>query len=432
MLSVEENDILTRTDADTPMGEYFRRFWQPVALCQELLEPDGEPLRVTILGEQLVAFRDTEGRVGLMDRRCPHRGADMFFGRNEECGLRCVYHGWKFDVDGKAVELPNIPPGVRHHQSVRIKTYPTREFGGIVWTYMGPQMPEIPDVPRLEFGLVDDARRYVMKQRIECNWAQAMEGDLDTSHFSFLHMPAPNVETTENRDANSPNRHLYWMRRDGRPKFDVLDHEVGFVAGGARATDDEGELYWRMTQFMLPSHGTGPATVPGETYYGFTLIPIDDQSCWMYCYAWNPERDLHQTELDKFKVGHGIIAEIDGEYMPLRNRSNDYGIDRDAQRSETYTGVRGTAEQDIMIQQSQGPIADRTRETLTATDAAIVKFRRLLIDAARDLFESGIEPVAPFLHHAYRTRPGAWVASSNKELGEVLVERFGHERGLVI
>ena len=154
MLSAEENDILTRTDADTPMGEYFRRFWQPVALCQELLEPDGEPLRVNILGEQLVAFRDTEGRVGLMDRRCPHRGADMFFGRNEECGLRCVYHGWKFDVDGKAVELPNIPPGVRHHQSVRIKTYPTREFGGIVWTYMGPQMPEIPDVPRLEFGLV--------------------------------------------------------------------------------------------------------------------------------------------------------------------------------------------------------------------------------------------------------------------------------------
>ena len=431
MLTAEENAILTKTDADTPMGEYFRRYWQPIALSEELPEPDSDPLRVTVMGEELVAFRDTNGCVGLMDRRCPHRGADLFFGRNEECGLRCVYHGWKFDIEGNAVDLPNVPPGVRHHQTMRIKTYPTREYGDVVWAYMGPTMPELPDVPRLEFGLVNASRRYVMKQLVECNWAQAMEGDLDTSHFSFLHMPSPNVETTENRDANSPNRHLEWMRRDGRPKFDLLDHEVGFVAGGARATDDEGELYWRMTQFMLPSHGTGPARVPGETYYGFTLVPVNDTSCWMYCYAWNPERDLQKAELDKFKIGHGIIAEIDSEYMPVRNKSNDYGIERSVQRRETYTGVKGTAEQDIMIQQSQGFVADRTRETLTATDAAIVRFRRLLIESARDLFESGLAPEAPYLHEAYRTRPGAWVTSSDKELDEVLVERFGNARGLV-
>ena len=431
MLTAEENAILTETDADTPMGEYFRRYWQPIALSEELPEPDSDPLRVTVMGEELVAFRDTNGRVGLMDKRCPHRGADLFFGRNEECGLRCVYHGWKFDVDGNAVDLPNVPPGVRHHQTMRIKTYPTREYGDVVWAYMGPTMPELPEVPRLEFGLVHASRRYVMKQFVECNWAQAMEGDLDTSHFSFLHMPAPNVETTENRDANSPNRHLEWMRRDGRPKFDLLGHEVGFVAGGARVTDHEGELYWRMTQFMLPSHGTGPATVPGETYYGFTLFPVEDTSCWMYCYAWNPERDLQQAELDKFKIGHGIIAEIDSEYMPVRNKSNDYGIDRSVQRRETYTGVKGTAEQDIMIQQSQGFVADRTQETLTATDAAIVRFRRLLIESARELFESGLEPEPPYLHEAYRTRPGALVTSSDKELDEVLVERFGNARGLV-
>ena len=315
MLTAEENDILTQTDAGMPMGEYFRRFWQPVALSEELPDPDGEPLRVTVMGEHLVAFRDTEGRIGLMDRVCPHRGADMFFGRNEECGLRCVYHGWKFDVNGKAMDLPNVPPGVRHHETVRIKTYPTREFGQIIWAYMGPQNGKMPDVPKMEFGLMSDEKCYVMKQMLECNWAQAMEGDLDTSHFSFLHMPAPHVQTTENKDANSPNRHLEWMRRDGRPKFDILDHDVGFVVGGARATDEDNELYWRMTQFMLPSHGTGPATVPGETYYGFTLVPIDDHSCWMYCYAWNPERDLRKEEREKFLKGHGIIAEIGPDYM---------------------------------------------------------------------------------------------------------------------
>jgi len=431
MLTDEENAILTETDAEMPMGEYFRRFWQPVALSEELEERDGAPIRVTVMGEDLVAFRDTEDRIGLMDRVCPHRGADLYFGRNEECGLRCVYHGWKFDVNGKAIDLPNVPPGVRHHETVRIKTYPTREFGDIVWAYMGPTTDDMPEVPTLEFGLISDSKRLVMKQKVECNWVQAMEGDLDTSHFSFLHMPAPHIETVENKDVNSPNRHLEWMRRDGRPKFDLLDHEVGFVAGGARATDDDGELYWRMTQFMLPSHGTGPATVPGETYYGFTLVPIDDHSCWMYCYAWNPERDLHDAERAKLREGHGIMAKVGPDYMPVRNRANEYQIDRNRQRNETYTGVIGTAEQDIMVQQSQGLIADRTRENLTATDAAIVRFRRLLIEGALALDEQGVEPDAPRRHDAYRTRPGAWVATSDKELSEVLIERFGHERGLI-
>ena len=158
MLTTEENDMLTQTEADTPMGEYFRRFWQPVALSEELPEPDGPPLRVTVMGEEMVAFRDTEGRIGLVDSRCPHRGANLFFGRNEECGLRCVYHGWKFDVTGKAVDLPNVPPGVRHHDTMRIKAYPTREFGDMVWAYMGPATDQMPEIPRLEFGLVADSK----------------------------------------------------------------------------------------------------------------------------------------------------------------------------------------------------------------------------------------------------------------------------------
>jgi len=429
MLSAADNDTLTLTGAPTPMGQYFRRFWQPVALSSELPEADGPPLRLTVLGEDLVAFRDSEGRVGVFDRRCPHRGADMYYGRNEECGLRCVYHGWKFDVAGKAVELPNIPAGARHHDTMRIKAYPTREYGEIVWAWMGPA-ERMPEVPRLEFGLLPAANRYVMKQLIECNWAQVMEGDLDTSHFSFLHMPAPSVPSNENPDAPADARRLRWIRQDPMPRFQILDHDVGFVVGGARKADEEG-IYWRMTQFMLPSHGTGPSTLPGETYYGFTVVPITDHKSWIYCYGWNPDREIGTEERAKLRKGHGIIAEVGPDHIPLRNRSNDFQIDRGVQKSQTFTGVKGLAEQDLMIQQSQGFIADRTRENLTATDAAVVRFRRTVLSAAKAL-AAGEEPSAPWNPEAYCTRPGSWFAAEGTDFEEVLLERFGDRRGRVL
>lgn len=428
MLSAEDNDLLTRTGAGTPMGAYFRRFWQPVALSEELAAPDGPPIRIEVMGEALVAFRDTKGSIGVFDARCPHRGADLFFGRNEECGLRCVYHGWKFDVTGKAVDLPNVPPGARHHDTARAKAYPAREYGGIVWAWLGPP-DAVPEMPRLEYGLMPPERRYVSKQLIECNWAQVMEGDLDTSHFSFLHMPAPSVPSNENPDAPADARRLRWIRNDPMPKFQILDHEVGFVVGGARSADEEG-VYWRMTQFMLPSHGTGPSTMPGETYFGFTVAPITDTASWIYVYAWNPEREIGPEERAKFRKGHGIIAETGPGYVPLRNRSNDFEIDRTVQKTGTFTGVKGLAEQDLMIQQSQGFIADRTRETLTATDAAVVKFRRTLLAGAKAL-AAGEEPEAPWRPDAYCTRPGSWFAAEGTDFEDVLVERFGDSRGRV-
>ena len=429
MLSREDNDCLTQTDAATPMGEYFRRFWQPVALTEELPEADGAPIRVTIMGEEMVAFRDTEGRVGFIDARCPHRGAHMYFGRNEECGLRCVYHGWKFDVTGKAVDLPNVPPGRALHDTVRIKSYPTREYGDIVWAYMGPETEHLPEMPMLEFGQVDADHRYVMKQRMECNWAQIMEGDLDTSHFSFLHMPAPSVASNENPDAPADQRRLRWIRNDPIPQFELLEHEVGFVVGGARKADGE-DLYWRITQYMLPAHGTGPSTFPGETYFGFTLAPITDESCWIYTYAWNPERPIGAEERAKMKAGHGIMCEVDENYVPLRNPGNDFQIDRDAQKSKTYSGVKGLAEQDAMIQYSQGRIADRTREVLTTTDAAVVRFRSMVLDGAKAL-ASGQEPDAPRLPEAFRTRPGSWIAGKGRTFEDVMLERFSDPLGRV-
>ncbi|MEM7253338.1 MAG: Rieske 2Fe-2S domain-containing protein [Pseudomonadota bacterium] len=430
MLTREDNELLTRTDPGTGMGEFFRRFWQPVALSRELAEPDCPPIRVTVMGEELVAFRDTRGRVGLVDARCPHRGAHLFYGRNEECGLRCVYHGWKFDVQGRAVDLPNVPPGARYHDEMRIKAYPTQEFGDLVWAYMGSLSREtVPALPELEFALLPPSHRYVTKKLQECNWAQTIEGGLDTSHFSFLHMPAPSVPSNENPDAPADARRLRWIRNDPTPQFHLHQHEAGFVIGGARAADGEG-TYWRITQYMMPAYGTGPSTLPGETYFGYTLVPITDECCWMYTYAWNPDREIDAAEREKFDAGHGIISEVDAQFVPLRNKANDYMLDRHAQKHVSYSGVRGLAEQDAMIQESQGLIVDRTREHLTATDAAVVRFRRVMLDGAKAL-AAGEEPAAPWSPHAYRNRPGSWIAADMTAFEDVMIERFGDPLGRV-
>ncbi|HEX6209452.1 MAG TPA: Rieske 2Fe-2S domain-containing protein, partial [Methylomirabilota bacterium] len=236
MLSAEDNDLLTRTGAHTPMGAFFRRFWLPVLLAQELPEPDGPPVRVKLLGEDLVAFRDTEGRVGLLDPRCPHRGASLFFGRNEACGLRCAYHGWKFDVHGRCVDMPTMPPGSGFRDRLRTGAYPTREWGDVVWAYLGPPAVE-PALPQLEFALVPPSHRFVSKKLQQCNWAQACEGALDTAHFSFLHMPVWSgdeaIDAAVSR-SSVDRRRTRWMRDDPRPEFEVVPHDVGFVAGAAR------------------------------------------------------------------------------------------------------------------------------------------------------------------------------------------------------
>ncbi|MGV3655173.1 MAG: Rieske 2Fe-2S domain-containing protein [Noviherbaspirillum sp.] len=432
MLSAADNEMLTRTGPETPMGQFFRRFWQPVALSRQLPENDGAPLRVTIMGEELVAFRSTDGRVGLVSAKCPHRGANLYFGRNEENGIRCVFHGWKFDVEGKALELPNVPPGSQYHKTMRVKSYPTREYGEIVWAYMGPQEEgsELPGVPQLEFGALPASHRYVTKKLQECNWAQSLEGALDTSHFSFLHMPAPVVPSNANPDAPADEKRLRWIREDPIPQFSILEHEVGFVVGGARRADGE-TRYWRTAQFALPSHSTTPSTLPGETHFGYTWVPIDDHHCWIYTYAWNPERPFTEQEVAQFRGGHGVIAEVDENYIPLRNRSNEYLLDRGMQKTVNFTGVRGVAEQDAMVQDSQGWIADRTVEHLAASDAAVVRFRRKVLEGAKALL-AGTEPKAPYLHESYKRRSGSWIAAEGTSFEQVMLERFGHPAGLVV
>ena len=432
MLSAKDNELLTRSGPGTPMGEFLRRFWQPVALSQELPGPDGDPVRVAIMNEDLLAFRDSSGRIGLVSPRCPHRGADLYYGRNEEAGLRCAYHGWKFDVQGKCLETPTIASDAAYREKVCLTSYPTREWGDFVWAWLGPR-DVVPALPHLEFALLPAEHRVVQKKLQECNWAQSIEGGLDTAHFSFLHMPAPSVPLGQTAgtitQANADQQRLAWMRNDPMPKFVVREHDAGFVAGAARQTDGP-QLYWRISQFMQPNHSLAPNALKGETYQGQTWVPIDDHSCWIYCYAWNPERALTAAEREKISAGHGVFAALGPGHVPLRNRGNDYLLDRSEQRRASFTGVKGVAEQDAMIQDSQGLIADRTREHLGPTDAAVVRFRRQVLAGAKAL-QQGQAPRAAGQCEAYRLRGGSAVFEASVPFDEVMRERFGDVDGRV-
>jgi phthalate 4,5-dioxygenase len=430
MFSAADNELLVRTDAGTPMGEYFRRFWLPVALSREVGERDGTPLKLMVMGEELLAFRDSNGRVGVIEPRCAHRGAHLYFGRNEDCGLRCIYHGWKYDVEGRCVDMPNVPAGAAYHGKIAIKAYPVREFGDLIWAYLGPREAMPAEVPQIEFGMLPAARRYVTKRLIECNWAQSMEGALDTAHFSFLHMPAPGNRANENPNVAADERRMRWLRDDPLPAFSLVEHDVGYVVGGSRRADD-GELYWRITQFMLPSHSVTPSAMPDEVYYGYTWTPIDDTKCWCYVYAWHPGRDLTADERARFdRGGYGQLAALGPGYVPLRNKGNDYLIDRVAQKTRSFTGIDGIAEQDQMAQESQGEIVDRTREHLTATDMAIVRFRRLMLDGARALAR-GEAPAAAHNAAGYRLRSGGAVVDGKLDFEQVMRQRFGDAIGRV-
>ena len=429
MLTTADNELLVRTGPATVMGEYFRRYWLPVALSREMPAPDSPPIRVKVMGEELVAFRDTKGRVGLIEPRCAHRGSSLFFGRNEECGLRCVHHGWKYDVDGKCVDMPNVEPDAGMRGKISIKAYPTRESGELVWAYFGPR-EVMPELPRLEHGMLPASQRYVTKRLQHCNWAQSMDGALDTAHFSFLHMPSPKRATNADATVAADENRIRWLRNDPMPQFTIREHEVGFVVGGSRKADGEA-LYWRITQFMLPSHSITPSAMPGEVYYGYSWVPVDDESCWIYIYGWHPDRPITKDERAKFdKGGYGQFAELGLGYVPLRNRSNDYLIDREAQKNLSFTGIRGIAEQDTMAQESQGLIADRTREHLTATDVAVVHFRRLMLKEAKAL-RGGKEPAAAARHESYCLRSGGAVLSSGLSFEQVMMQRFGSVTGKV-
>ncbi|MBL8551618.1 MAG: Rieske 2Fe-2S domain-containing protein [Hyphomonadaceae bacterium] len=388
MLSVEDNERLTRVGPGTPGGAFLRRYWQPACLSQELPEHDGPPVRVRLLGEDLLAFRNTAGAVGLVDAYCPHRRAPLFFGRNEECGLRCVYHGWKFDTKGDCVDMPSEPADTRLQAKVKLKAYPTVERGGVVWAYLGPPEKQ-PAPPNYEWLRAAPTHRYVSKTFQHSNYLQALEGGLDMSHSSFLHNERLG-DTTETRN------------RDRTPRAELEATDYGYWYATVRRIDPE-RNYVRFNHFIMP-HGNvfGAFTSPtGERLNaarvdGKFWAPIDDEHT--HVYNWSCAYDAHTAltpedwEACEAFCGRGTDDLVDGTFRLKKNLANDYLIDRQRQKARSFTGIEGLNTQDFALQEGMGPIVDRSQEHLGTSDRAIVLMRRLLRDNIAAV-ERGEDPV---------------------------------------
>jgi phenylpropionate dioxygenase-like ring-hydroxylating dioxygenase large terminal subunit len=392
MLTREENELVTKTGPGTPMGEAMRRYWIPALLARELPEPDCPPVRVQLLGEPLVAFRDTQGRIGLLDEFCPHRGVSLWLGRNEEAGLRCVYHGWKFDVAGTCVDQMNEPAENCFAHKIRTTAYPTVEMGGVIWAYMGPK-EKVPPPPQFEWTQVPESHRHVSKVIEECNWLQALEGGIDTSHAPILHRA---ISTATNR-AGIPL--LGPFVRGGAPTLEVDVTDYGYRYAGIRPLE-EGQTYVRAYHYVMPFTQIRPQQIGRRRdgrdrtmIAGHFWVPMDDDNCmvwnWMYSFGEEPLNDEDRLERGN---GNGPDHVDQQTFRSFRNQGNNWRIDRQVQRTETFSGIDGINTQDRAVQESMGPIVDRSKEHLGPADRAIIMMRRLLLQAIKTVRDGGDPP----------------------------------------
>ena len=383
MLTYEENDLLCRVEGKAPMGQLMRRHWTPVCLIEEVSEPDGAPVKAQLFGEDLVVFRDTEGRVGVMDEYCPHRRVSLVFGRNENCGLRCLYHGWKMDVEGNIVERvsePVIPISSTNAAPPKHLAYPTQEWGGFVWAYLGP--PEtLPAFEPPAWAPTADTRVTIAKVIIDCNWAQILEGAIDSAHSSSLHssdMVPARVDSAKATDS-------MWLRpsTDKAPRMQIERGSYGFRYAAIRRpiTNAAANDYVRSTVFVAPA----TALIPPNNLYNVANInvPMDDTHTAFYFMAWGHPSQTPDTDIWRKFLGQQLGPDLDNTYRPLRNRANMFWQDRQAMKAGNFTGITGFPNQDIAMWLTMGPIADRTHERLGASDLAIVEFRKQMLQAVQ-------------------------------------------------
>ncbi len=410
MLTREENELLTRTGPGTPAGELWRRFWVPALMDWELPEPDCPPVRVKLLGEDLVAWRDSTGKVGLIAANCPHRGASLFFGRNEEQGLRCVYHGWKFDTSGACLDMPNEPPESNFKHKIKATAYPTHEAGGVIWTYMGPagETPGqagaptlhagVPDFPKLGWTLLPEDHRYVSKFHVECNYLQATEGDIDNSHVPFAHGSVNPDRSLSFLDrvrrtkvTITGQEEVSFYTKDLHPRGIIIDKDYGILMGWRR---DIGDKYsWHINHWFLP-HSTVMAAAPPDSLLSNLRVPMDDENSWQFRIRWNPYRPLGAEEVRSYREDGLFFPDlVPGTFRCKENIDNDYLIDRELQRTRSVTGIKSQTQQDRAVNETMGRIYDRTKEHLGTADAVIIAMRRRMVKAVRDL-QQGREPYA--------------------------------------
>ena len=401
MLSREDNALLTRVDRGTPMGDTMRRYWIPALLGWELPAPDCPPVRVKLLGEDLVAFRDTQGRVGLLDEFCPHRRASLFLGRNEECGLRCVYHGWKFDADGRCVDMMNEAESFAH--KIHTTSYPTVEVGGIVWAYMGPADLR-PALPLFAWTQAPETHRHVSKVIQESNWLQGLEGGIDTSHAPILHRVIGKDSKRPGFKTKDP------FVRGKAPTLEVDVTDYGYCYAGIRPLD-EADLHVRAYHFILPFHQIRPSrTEDVPLVAGHIWVPMDDATTMVYNWvATVRDEPLPEEERLETRLGNGPQDVDQTTFRGKRNRQNNYLLDRQVQKTETFTGIDGINIQDRAVQESMGPVVDRSKEHLGPADRAVIQARRLLLEAVRSVADGdaprGVGPSYYALRAAEATLP---------------------------
>jgi phthalate 4,5-dioxygenase oxygenase subunit len=405
MLSTADNELLCRVGPGTPMGEYLRRYWIPAVLTSQLPGSDCDPVELRLLGENLVAFRDSAGRPGVLTALCPHRQAPLIYGRIEELGLRCIYHGWKFDVSGTCVDMPNEPPETNFVEKVRPIGYPVIEQGDIIWVYMGPPLSKPERLPGLELIEAPSGHRAFTKYTQECNFAQAVEGDIDDSHLSFLHR---NLDELNNPHAFEGR--LRYLAVDRSPRFIVEPTDYGLMVAMRRDAEAD-SYYWRVQHFQLPWYtNIWGDELDNRRFRGNIWIPVDDEHTEVWSYLWAPDDVLTEEERARM-VGGGPRPHM-GTFDPATgklkaSRANHFLQDRNAQRTLSYTGIWGSREQDAAVQSGMGPIVDRTNEHLGASDTAIIGMRRSLLNEAKTLIR-GTEPTAPHRPELYSAR--AWHA----------------------
>jgi phthalate 4,5-dioxygenase oxygenase subunit len=434
MLTREDNELLTRVGPGTPMGKFMREYWIPACLSEELPAPDGPPLRVRLLGEDLIAFRDTDGKVGLVAQNCPHRGASLFFGRNEESGLRCVYHGWKFDATGACVDMPNEPPESNFKHKVKVAAYPCEDRNGIVWTYMGPRSTP-PPLPDLEWNTRPDNIPWMWRNFRDCNWMQAIEGGIDSSHVNFLHRTFAATDTNTVPGINAGprsggNEIKMFGQNDSAPRLEIVDTPYGAIYTGARRVDDEME-YHRIHPFMFPNHNMigGGVNEAESNYTGMVWVPMDDYTTLVLEYQWRstgPYSDAEKEQLMKVRNAWGFApatSEPGSAWKFKANASNDYLIDYELQKTRLFCGIQGNPLQDGAVQEGMGPIYDRTKEHLGTADAMIIRVRRLLLNALNAYVQHGVTPPGVDNPEWYSIRPVGALLPHGSNWVEATAER---------
>ncbi|SEQ60342.1 aromatic ring-hydroxylating dioxygenase subunit alpha [Thalassovita taeanensis] len=385
MMSQSQNDSLTRVGPGTDAGDVLRRYWQPAALAEEL-NSKRPVVPVRLMGEDLVLFQDSEGKLGLIQRHCPHRGADMCYGRLEDNGLRCPFHGWHFNRDGQCVEQPAEPEGSHMHESIKARSYPVEERAGIVWAYMGPGDP--PEFPAFDCFRAPDTHVFAFKGLWECNWLQGMEVGIDPAHASFLHRflqdedPADSYgKQFRDKAANTEIPMTKLLRDYPRPDISVDETDFGIKITALRHMED-GCVHVRITNQIFPE----AICIPMSREMTITQwhVPIDDENCYWYSVFTSFNKPVDKTLMREQRLKEHRLP----DYAPLKNKRNNYGYNPEEQESQTYTGMGLDINvHDQWAVESMGAIQDRTDEHLGKSDVAIIKYRRMLRAAIAALKE---------------------------------------------